>query len=231
MPRSRFPAFTPMAALILAAFSLAACQVTDSLFGAEEDTEAETQAPAAAPQAPPPTAVYQPPVYQQPVYQQPAYQQPAPAYQQPAYQQPAYQQTEPYGTAPAYPPSVPAADPGLVARGEYLVSIGNCTDCHTDGALLGDPTANRYLAGSHVGVNVEGLGVMYAPNITPDRQTGIGNWSVGDIMRALREGRRPNGSAIRPPMPIANISQLTEEDAAAIAVYLKSIRPINHMTN
>ena len=190
-----------------------------------------------------PQPAYQPPAYQPPAYQQqPAYRQqpyPQPAYPQPAYEPPVTARTvyQPpasyYPPQPNYPPAYAAAPggQGLIARGEYLVSIGSCTDCHTDGALIDDPEPNRFLAGSHVGINVPGLGVMYAPNLTPDRQSGLGSWSVQDIARALRGGIRPDGSPIRPPMPVANISQLTEEDAIAIGAYLKSIRPVYHITN
>ena len=153
-----------------------------------------------------------------------------PAYRLPGAPPPPYSVGGPSPYVPGYPPR-PPLDPALIERGEYLVQIGSCTECHSDGALEGKPEPNRYLAGSHIGINVEGLGVMYPPNITPDRETGLGYWSIEDISYALRTGMRPDGSTIRPPMPIANISRLTPEDATAVAVYLKSIRPIHHVTN
>ena len=68
-----------------------------------------------------------------------------------------------------------AADP-QVARGKYFVSVISCTDCHTP-RLLGKPDLKRYLGGSEVGFEVPGLGIFYGPNLTPDKETGLGNWT------------------------------------------------------
>ncbi len=192
---------------------------------------------------------YQDQGYQQQAYQNQGYQQQQ-GYQEQGYQQQNYYPQQPMDLMPYPGPDGAHShgsdgnyadqqqsygsqqfDPALIERGEYLVQIGSCTDCHTDGALVGEPEPNRYLAGTHIGINVAGLGVMYAPNLTPDAETGLGNWSVGDIVRALRTGVRPDGSPLRPPMPIANISRMNEEDATAVAVYLKSLRPVRHVTN
>jgi hypothetical protein len=67
-----------------------------------------------------------------------------------------------------------AADP-QVARGKYLTSVIPCTDCHTPGIFLGKPDMTRYLGGSDVGFDVPGLGVFYGPNLTPDKETGLGS--------------------------------------------------------
>ena len=123
-----------------------------------------------------------------------------------------------------------ASEAELIKRGQYLVTIGNCTDCHTDGFLLGAPNEARYLAGAANGWHIPGLGVMYPPNLTPDPETGLGKWSKQDIVRALKKGVRPDGSTINPPMPIVNTSQLTDEDALAIASFLKSMKPVKHRT-
>ena len=64
------------------------------------------------------------------------------------------------------------------------------------------------------------------PNITPDRDTGIGKWSEADIVVALRDGKRPDGSIIGPPMPIPVYRQLSDQDATAIAAYLLSVQPV-----
>ena len=119
-------------------------------------------------------------------------------------------------------------DQALIERGRYLVTVGNCTDCHTDGFLLGQPSEELYLAGAQTGFYMEGLGVMYPPNLTPDPETGLGGWTREDIVRALKEGVRPDGGLVRPPMPIVNTSQLTDEDAYAMAAFLKSLPPVRH---
>ena len=79
------------------------------------------------------------------------------------------------------------ADDGadLLARGELVFNAGGCTNCHT--AKGGPPLAGGDAIQSP-------YGAFYAPNITPDRETGIGGWSEADFARAMREGRAPDGS-------------------------------------
>jgi len=112
-------------------------------------------------------------------------------------------------------------------RGEYLAWVTGCHDCHTPGGLYGTPDMTRKLAGSELGW--EGpWGVSYPRNLTPDAGTGIGPWSEADIVTAIRTGKRPDGTAIMPPMPLPDFAHLSDEDAYAIAAYLKSIPAINH---
>lgn len=115
-----------------------------------------------------------------------------------------------------------------VQRGKYLVSVIPCTDCHTPGTFLGKPDMKRYLAGSDVGFEVPGLGVFYAPNLTPDPETGLGNWSKQDIATAIKTGKRPDGRILAPPMPVESFKNLSHSDALAIAAYLKSLPAIKN---
>lgn len=112
-----------------------------------------------------------------------------------------------------------------VARGKYLVTIAACGDCHTPGALMGKPDTNRLLGGSDVGFGVPGLGVFYPSNLTPDPETGIGKWTEDEIVTALRTGKRPDGRELAPVMPWMSLASLTDDDAHAIATYLKSLPP------
>jgi mono/diheme cytochrome c family protein len=117
-----------------------------------------------------------------------------------------------------------ASDP--VARGRYLTTVAGCNDCHTPGGLYGAPDSTRLLSGSEVGWT--GFwGTTFARNLTPD-STGLAAWSEEDIVRALRQGQRPDGSPILPPMPWPAYANLTDEDARAIAAFLKSIPAVNH---
>jgi len=75
-----------------------------------------------------------------------------------------------------------------VARGKYLVSFGGCFDCHTPGYFFGKPDMSRYLGGSEVGFEIPGLGLFYGPNLTPDRETGLGSWTAEQIVTALQTG-------------------------------------------
>jgi hypothetical protein len=63
-----------------------------------------------------------------------------------------------------------------IARGKILVGIALCTDCHTPGYFFGKPDTERYLGGSEVGFEIPGLGVFHGPNLTPDKETGLGSW-------------------------------------------------------
>jgi len=114
------------------------------------------------------------------------------------------------------------------ARGRYLVAIANCTDCHTPGHLLGAPDTKRFLAGSEVGFEIPGLGVFHGPNLTPDRETGLGSWTEAQIATALRTGVRPDGRILAPAMPWAGFASLTPADALAIAAYLKSLPAVRN---
>ena len=122
--------------------------------------------------------------------------------------------------------AAPKVDP--VVRGRYLVTIMSCSDCHTPGALYGAPDTTRLLSGSELGWTGP-WGVVRARNLTPDSTTGIGTWSKEQIVQALRTGSTPDGRQLAPIMPWMNYgSILDEDDAMAIAAYLKSLPPIQH---
>ena len=108
-------------------------------------------------------------------------------------------------------------------RGKYLVSIAGCNDCHTPGYFFGKPDMNRYLGGSDVGFEIPGLGVFHGPNLTPDPETGLGKWSIAEIVTALQTGKRPDGRELAPIMPWRAFANLTKDDATAVAVFLKSL--------
>jgi len=116
---------------------------------------------------------------------------------------------------------------GTLDRGAYLAKIMDCGGCHTPGALAGAPEEDRYLGGSDIGFMMPGLGIFYPPNLTPD-PTGLADWSVDDIIRAVREGVRPNGNPIAPIMPWPSYAALSDEDAMALATYLQSLPPVDH---
>ncbi len=115
-----------------------------------------------------------------------------------------------------------------IARGKYLVGIMDCSACHTPGSFLGKPDFDRYLAGSDVGFAVPGLGYFWGANLTPDEATGIGSWSKDEIVTALRTGVRPDGRQLAPAMPWISYASLTDEDAYAVAAFLKTLPPIRN---
>ena len=126
------------------------------------------------------------------------------------------------GLAPAH------ADQAQIERGKYLVTIGGCSDCHTPGTFLGHPDTTRFLGGSDVGFAIPGLGVFPGRNLTPDKETGLGNWTNEQIIKAITTGGRPDGRQLAPVMPYQAFSNLTHDDAEAIAAFLKSIPPIKN---
>ncbi|HTW53912.1 MAG TPA: c-type cytochrome [Stellaceae bacterium] len=115
-----------------------------------------------------------------------------------------------------------------VERGKYIATIGGCLDCHTPGYFFGNPDMTRYLGGSDVGFKVGELGIFVGPNLTPDKETGLGNWSDAQIEKALTTGERPDGRILAPIMPWRALAHLTKPDLAALVAYLRSLPPISH---
>ncbi len=122
--------------------------------------------------------------------------------------------------------STPVAAETPLERGRYLMdSIVACGNCHTPMGPQG-PLPGRELAG---GTEFqEGFGVARTPNITPDAETGIGRWTDQQIVAAIREGKRPDGSIIGPPMPIALYRGLSDADANALVAYLRQVKPVSN---
>lgn len=115
----------------------------------------------------------------------------------------------------------------VIERGRYLAMVTGCNDCHTPGGMYGSPDGQRTLSGSELGWRGP-WGVTYPRNLTPDTETGLGNWSATQIVTSIRTGRRPDGTIIAPPMPWPSYASLSDDDAYAIAVYVKSLPPVRH---
>jgi len=131
-----------------------------------------------------------------------------------------------FSTAP-----VRAPKSGL-ERGRYLVEqIAICGDCHTPRNFIGAPIRAMYLAGMS---EKDSPFQERAPNITPDRETGIGDWKREDIVELLKSATKPDADNVQGLMyeVIQGVGHgykdMTKEDALAIADYLKSIPPIRH---
>jgi hypothetical protein len=93
---------------------------------------------------------------------------------------------------------------------------------------LGKPDTAKYLGGSDVGFEIPGLGVFAGRNITPDKETGIGNWTDEEIATALTMGKRPDGRQLAPIMPYPSFVNMTKEDVAAIIAFLRSIPTVKN---
>jgi len=107
--------------------------------------------------------------------------------------------------------------PELIAYGKTLVEAGDCAGCHT-----ADP-AKPFAGGKRIDTP---FGAIYAPNLTPDRDTGIGGWTDADFTRALRTGTAPDGSLYYPAFPYPYFTKMTKDDTLAIRAWLGTLAPV-----
>ena len=122
----------------------------------------------------------------------------------------------PAGPAPQV--SAPPATPELVARGQYVATAADCVACHTT------PGGQPFTGGRAFKLP---FGVIYSPNITPDRETGIGAWSAGEFLRALHRGVGRDGGQLYPAFPYTSYAGITDQDALALKAYLFSLQPVH----
>jgi mono/diheme cytochrome c family protein len=113
-------------------------------------------------------------------------------------------------------------------RGRYLVQgpVG-CGNCHTPRGTDGQFLPDMELAGGMVFDEAPAFKAI-APNITPDPETGMGNWTDAQLILAIREGKRPDGRLIGPPMPVPLYRDLADSDIKAIIAYLRTVKPVKH---
>lgn len=125
-------------------------------------------------------------------------------------------------------------DTDRITRGKYLVELLGCGSCHTDGALVGLPDAGLRLAGSHTGIaysdplRQKNPGIVYPSNLTPDRETGLGQWSDAQLMQMITSGIDRHGRRKLAIMPWPAYAKLDDADARAIIAYLRSLAPVVH---
>ena len=109
---------------------------------------------------------------------------------------------------------------GDAKRGEYLSKAGGCLGCHTVEAKDAKDKPVPYAGGRALKTP---FGTFYGPNITPHPQAGIGRWSEADLVRALREGRRPDGAHYFPAFPYPSFTLITDPDLRDLWAYLRSL--------
>jgi hypothetical protein len=148
----------------------------------------------------------------------------------------------------------PPAKSALLRRGEYLVTIGGCNDCHTPWKMGPNGPVNdttRMLSGHPQDLAISAApsqsppwttsasstftawagpwGVSFASNLTPDPETGLGKWTLQNFVEAMRSGRHMGrGRPILPPMPWPGIAKMTDDDLKATFTYLRSIPAISN---
>jgi len=108
----------------------------------------------------------------------------------------------------------------LVARGKYVFGAAGGCACHTvpDGGGL-NAGGGKF--------DMSFFGVVYAPNITPDADTGIGKWTDAQVIAAIRRGERPDGSRLFPIHPYKYLSNIADDEIEALVAYLRSVKPVN----
>lgn len=111
------------------------------------------------------------------------------------------------------------AQDDLVRRGEYLLYAGGCITCHTDEGDDAVPLAGGRAMESP-------FGTFYSPNITPDPDTGIGNWSDDDFVNAFWAGVSPDGEHYYPAFPYTSYTGVSREDLIAMKAHLMSLEPV-----
>lgn len=116
----------------------------------------------------------------------------------------------------------PKPDP-KVQRGEYLSAMLGCPYCHMPMTDKGPDFTRPFAGGAEI---PEKFGTWRSPNITPDKETGIGNWTDEQIAAAIRTGMRPDGEQLFPIMPYPNYHRLTDDDTNAIVAYLRTVKPV-----
>ena len=123
------------------------------------------------------------------------------------------------------------AQPGLsetpLERGTYLVTaVAGCANCHTPLSETGRPIPGMRFAGGRVFDTPVFRAV--SANITEDKETGIGNWTDAQIINAIRNGKRPDGTTIGPPMPAPFFRYMSDTDVQAIVAYLRTVKPVHN---
>lgn len=110
-----------------------------------------------------------------------------------------------------------AADPSVVSRGEYLARAGDCIACHTV------PAGKLFGGGRPMETP---FGTLYTPNISSDKESGIGKWSAAEFYNMMHTGKSRTGELLYPAMPFASYTKVTRADSDAIFAFLLSTPPI-----
>ena len=111
------------------------------------------------------------------------------------------------------------ASESQLERGRQVFNAASCAVCHTDKENNGEPLAGGYAMKSD-------FGTFYTPNITPDPETGIGNWSDEDFIRAMQQGISPQGDHYFPSFPYTAYTKMHRDDILALKAYLFSLKPV-----
>ena len=114
--------------------------------------------------------------------------------------------------------TMPAQAQDAVARGRYLAILGDCAGCHTQ------PHGLAFAGGLPFDAQ---FGTVYSTNITPDKQTGIGNWTADQFYDAIHDGAAADGTHLYPALPYVYFSRIDRQDTDDLFAYLRSLKPVH----
>jgi len=112
-----------------------------------------------------------------------------------------------------------AGQDALIEQGRYLATAGDCVSCHTR------PDGEPFSGGLSLKTD---FGTIYTPNITPDKDTGIGGWTEEQFLSAMHQGVDEDGDHLYPVFPYTSYTKVTDADVHAIFAYLKSLKPVSY---
>lgn len=117
-----------------------------------------------------------------------------------------------------------------IARGKYVYNLADCDGCHTlhDPKRLDSPAIESTQGQGQVFPDADMPGTIVVRNITPDPETGVGNWTDGEKIRAIREGISRDGHMLFPLMPYPNYRHMSDDDVQALVAYLNTLKPIRN---
>lgn len=118
-----------------------------------------------------------------------------------------------------------------IARGKYIFAAADCDGCHSehDETRYDSPVPNGKRAAGRLFPDPALPGRVVASNLTPDRETGIGQWTDGEKIRAIREGIGRDGRVLFPLMPYTNFRYMSDEDVQSLVAYLNTLLPVHNV--
>ncbi|MEP6540127.1 MAG: cytochrome c [Bryobacteraceae bacterium] len=122
------------------------------------------------------------------------------------------------------------ASPERIARGEYIYLASDCDGCHSPAnpKLYDNPPVDGMKAAGQLFPARDMPGRIVVSNITPDKETGIGNWTDGEKIRAIREGISRDGHMLFPMMPYTHFRHMSDDDVQSLVAYLNSLPPVRN---
>jgi len=122
------------------------------------------------------------------------------------------------------PPSLPNHTPDL-ANGKVIYNAGGCISCHAPGADLKDVAADVPAGGKPLKTPI---GILYPPNLTPDVETGMGQWNLGQFYVAMHQGQHPDGGNLIPAFPYTSYAKIKSDDVVDLWAYLQTLKPVKN---